>query len=205
MMTEDASEEEEEELPQKNPPTPCLWQAPASARKTKRKTRPDIRRSARWRATKEGRPALGLQLEGRGAGAGQRRCLRLAQSGQSPHVACGLSPQEEVGLRRELGWTTPTRNGDVQKVMTTDVQAQWRHFSLEPLCCTVSYRYVSDQLYLGRLPAGRGVRSWHWIISRHGARSPASGKNSNLDLGLKLRCASLMHRRNRSKRSISRK
>jgi len=36
----------------KNPPTPCLWQAPASAQKTRRKTRPAaIRRSARWRAT----------------------------------------------------------------------------------------------------------------------------------------------------------
>ena len=43
----------------------------------------------------------------------------------------------------------------------------------EPLCYTVSYRYVSDHLYLGRLPAGRGARSWRWMISRHGARSPA--------------------------------
>ena len=43
----------------------------------------------------------------------------------------------------------------------------------EPLGYTVSYRYVSDHLYLGRLPAGRGVRSWRWMISRHGARSPA--------------------------------
>ena len=37
-------------LHNKNPPTPCLWQAPASTQKTKRKTRPAIRRSARWRA-----------------------------------------------------------------------------------------------------------------------------------------------------------
>ena len=36
-------------LHNKNPPTPCLWQAPASTQKTKRKTRPAIRRSARWR------------------------------------------------------------------------------------------------------------------------------------------------------------
>ena len=36
-------------LRNKNPPTPCLWQAPASTQKTKRKTRPAIRRSARWR------------------------------------------------------------------------------------------------------------------------------------------------------------
>ena len=43
----------------------------------------------------------------------------------------------------------------------------------EPLCYTVSYRYVSDHLYLGRLPAGRGVWSWRWMVSRHGARSPA--------------------------------
>jgi len=33
----------------KNPLTPCLWQAPASVQKTKRKTRPAIRQSARWR------------------------------------------------------------------------------------------------------------------------------------------------------------
>ena len=43
----------------------------------------------------------------------------------------------------------------------------------EPLCCTVSYRYVSDHLYLSRLSAGLGVRSWRWMISRHGTRSPA--------------------------------
>ena len=36
-------------LHNKNPHTPCLWQAPASTQKTKRKTRPAIRRSARWR------------------------------------------------------------------------------------------------------------------------------------------------------------
>ena len=47
----DEEEEEEEELRNKNPPTPCLWQAPASTQKTKRKTRPAIRRSARWRAS----------------------------------------------------------------------------------------------------------------------------------------------------------
>jgi len=46
--------EEEKELNDKKTPTPCLWQAPASAQKTKRKTRPAIRRSARRRA-KEGR------------------------------------------------------------------------------------------------------------------------------------------------------
>ena len=40
---------EEEELYNKNPPTPCLWQAPASTQETKRKTRPAVRRSARWR------------------------------------------------------------------------------------------------------------------------------------------------------------
>ena len=40
-------------LHNKNPPTPCLWQAPASTQKTKRKTRPAIRRSARWRVDQE--------------------------------------------------------------------------------------------------------------------------------------------------------
>ena len=41
----------EEEFCNKNPPTPtCLSQAPASTQKTKRKTRPAIHRSARWRA-----------------------------------------------------------------------------------------------------------------------------------------------------------
>ena len=38
------------ELHYKNPPTPCFLQAPASTQNTKRKTRPAIRRSARWRA-----------------------------------------------------------------------------------------------------------------------------------------------------------
>ena len=36
-----------------NPPTPCLWQAPASTQKPTRKTRPAIRRSARWRVNGE--------------------------------------------------------------------------------------------------------------------------------------------------------
>ena len=40
-----------DKLYNKTPPTPCLWQAPASAQKTKRKTRPATRRSARWRAS----------------------------------------------------------------------------------------------------------------------------------------------------------
>ena len=31
----------------------------------------------------------------------------------------------------------------------------------------------TDHLYLSRPSAGRGVRSWRWMISRHGARSPA--------------------------------
>ena len=35
-------------LRSKTPPTPCLWQASASTQKTKKKTRPAIRRSARW-------------------------------------------------------------------------------------------------------------------------------------------------------------
>ena len=42
----------------------------------------------------------------------------------------------------------------------------------ELLCCTVRYRYVSDHLYLSRLLAGRGVRSWRRVIPRHGTRSP---------------------------------
>ena len=42
------SPERDEKTPQ-NSPTPCHWQAPASTQKTKRKTRPAIRRSARWR------------------------------------------------------------------------------------------------------------------------------------------------------------
>ena len=43
----------------------------------------------------------------------------------------------------------------------------------EPLCCTVSYRYVSDHLHLSRRSADQRVRSWRWMLSRHGARSPA--------------------------------
>ena len=49
----------------------------------------------------------------------------------------------------------------------------------EPLCYAVSYRYVSDHLYLGRLLAGRGgVRSWRWVISRHGERSLALARRA---------------------------
>ena len=47
----------------KNPPTPCLWQAPASTQKTKRKTRPAIRRSARWRVGLG--PCLGRSIQHR--------------------------------------------------------------------------------------------------------------------------------------------
>ena len=43
----------------------------------------------------------------------------------------------------------------------------------EPACCAVSLSLCTDHLYLGRLPAGRGARSLCWMISRHGARSPA--------------------------------
>ena len=45
-----------------NPPTPCLWQAPASTQKIKRKTRPAIRRSARWRV-KEGRATSEFEFD----------------------------------------------------------------------------------------------------------------------------------------------
>ena len=62
-MTAITNTSDDGELHNKNPPTPCLWQAPASTQKTKRKTRPAIRRSARWRV-REGRPALGSQPEG---------------------------------------------------------------------------------------------------------------------------------------------
>ena len=55
----------------KKTPTPCLsWQAPASTQKTKRKARPAIRRSARWRVSikkeekrkKKKRSTLGTSL-----------------------------------------------------------------------------------------------------------------------------------------------
>ena len=42
-------------LHNKNPPTPCLWQAPASTQKTKRKTRPAIRRMHSPERTVDGR------------------------------------------------------------------------------------------------------------------------------------------------------
>ena len=48
MKTRDGDHDDELHI---NPPTPCLWQAPASTQKTKRKTRPAIRRSARWRVS----------------------------------------------------------------------------------------------------------------------------------------------------------
>ena len=59
-----------------NPPTPCLWQAPASTQKTKRKTRPAIRRGARWRVRGGGG---GLTL---GSQPGALRA-RLGQGGQA--------------------------------------------------------------------------------------------------------------------------
>ena len=43
-------DDDDGDLHNKNPPTPCLWQAPASGQKIKRKTRPAIRRSERFRA-----------------------------------------------------------------------------------------------------------------------------------------------------------
>ena len=43
---------DDDEFHNKKPPTPCLWQAPASTQKTKRKTRPAILRSARWRVSR---------------------------------------------------------------------------------------------------------------------------------------------------------
>ena len=42
---------DDDELLNKNPPTPCLWQASASTQKIKRKTGPTICRSARWRVS----------------------------------------------------------------------------------------------------------------------------------------------------------
>ena len=47
--------EEEGKLHNKKLPTPCLWQAPASTQKIKRKIRPAIHLSARWRV--EGLPS----------------------------------------------------------------------------------------------------------------------------------------------------
>ena len=46
-----------------NPPTPCLWKAPASAQKTQKEIRPAIRRGARWRA-KGGQTHLGVTARG---------------------------------------------------------------------------------------------------------------------------------------------
>ena len=67
-------------LRNKNPPTPCLWQAPASTQKTKRKTRPAIRQSAQWRANAP--PCLSLPfLEGGVAG---------TISGDSASDRCGV-------------------------------------------------------------------------------------------------------------------
>ena len=59
------------------------------------------------------------------------------------------------------------RSTDVEKA----AQHVWRFATT--VCSTVSNCYVSDHLYLSRPSAGRGVRSWRWMISRHGACSPA--------------------------------
>ena len=60
-----------------------------------------------------------------------------------------------------------------KKVMTAACTNKVTPLLAEPLCCTVSNCYVSDHLYLSRPSAGRGVRSWRWMIPRHGARTPA--------------------------------
>ena len=64
-----------------NPPTPCLWQAPASTQKTKRKTRSAIRRSARWRVSWASRlprrsPTAARHRLGHGRGAAQLASCR---------------------------------------------------------------------------------------------------------------------------------
>ena len=106
-----APEEEEDEFHNKNPPTPCLWQAPASTQKTKRKTRPAIRRSARWRVSspaprnqKENpRPAIrrSTQWRGggrRGGGGGGRPGFTAGGGG-----ACrGLAVKDGSNIRRPL-------------------------------------------------------------------------------------------------------
>ena len=75
----------DDELHNTNPPTPCLWlcwQAPASAQKTKRKTRPAIRRSARWRVSPRW-PAVRWcsvsRSNRRGDGRGGSRCFYSAR------------------------------------------------------------------------------------------------------------------------------
>ena len=45
----------------------------------------------------------------------------------------------------------------------------------EPLCYTVSYRYVSDHLYLGRLPAASGPGSPELALDDLEARSTLPG------------------------------
>ena len=47
-----------------NPPTPCLWQAPASAQKTKKENQAGRSSERTVEGHKEGRPALGSQPEG---------------------------------------------------------------------------------------------------------------------------------------------
>ena len=64
-------------------------------------------------------------------------------------------------------------NEEMYKKVSTTVYNKVTPLLAEPLCSTVSNCYVSDHLYLSRPSAGRGVRSWRWMISRHGARSPA--------------------------------
>ena len=77
------------ELRNKNPPTPCLWQAPASTQKTKRKTRPAIRRSARRRAKEPWVPVRG-----------SRSSASSASKKKSPFFFSALLGSGWVPLRR---------------------------------------------------------------------------------------------------------
>ena len=106
-----------------------------------------------------------------------------------PDSGASFMPNPERAFTR---WRalTPTQNGDVQKVMTTT----HKHSGATSRSAAVLYRELSLCIrpsstatrtssqgpasalrfnYLSRLSAGRGVRSWRWMVSRHGARSPA--------------------------------
>ena len=82
------------ELRYKKSPTSCLWQAPASTQKTKIKTRPTIRRSARWgvslpwilpwRKSPRFRFSLGVLVTSAACHSDNKRPLRALWGGWSP-------------------------------------------------------------------------------------------------------------------------
>ena len=88
---------------------------------------------------------------------------------------CGAA-YHDVAFVGHGGIAMPAQNGDVEK-NDNRCTSKVTPLLAEPLCCAVvSYRYVSDHLYLGRLPAAGGPGSPELVLdSFEAARSTLPG------------------------------